>query len=60
VYVAEADSEAKEIFGIADDYFSSIPDDPNPNEAMRLLNETNKLCQRVIKREKNKLKKKRN
>jgi hypothetical protein len=56
----KACAETKAILGIVDDYYSSIPNDPTPEEAGQLLKETNKLCQRVINREKNKLKKKRN
>ena len=51
----DLDAKMREIFGIDDDYFSAIPDDPKPTVAKKLLRETQKLCDRVIKREEKKL-----
>ncbi len=45
----------KNTFGILNDYFSAVPDDPNRADALKLLKTTQKLCDRVIKREEKKL-----
>jgi len=50
----DIDAQKRKKFGIDDDYFSAIPDDPKPAEAKKLLREARKLCDRVIKREKKK------
>ena len=50
----DLDAQKRKKFGIDDDYFSAIPDDPKPAEAKKLLREARKLCDRVIKREKKK------
>ena len=47
-------NESKELkyrYGILDDYFTAVPDDPKRTEALKLLNETWKLCDRVIRQE---------
>jgi hypothetical protein len=50
-------SQLKQLFGVHDTYFSSIPDDPSRPDALNLLKAVNKLCSRVIKREEKQLKK---
>lgn len=49
------DAQKRKKFGIDDDYFSAIPDDPLPAVAKKLLQEAQELCDKVIKREENKL-----
>jgi hypothetical protein len=49
--------QLKDEFGILDDYFTSVPKDPKRSETLKLLKETQKLCDRVIKREEKKFKK---
>ena len=44
-------TEARTKLGIDNDYFIAIPDDPQPTEAQRLLQEADALCTRVIERE---------
>jgi len=51
----DLNAKKRQKFGIDDDYFSAIPDDPKPAEAKKLLRETRKLCDRVIKREEKKI-----
>ena len=51
----ELDALKRARFTIDDNYFSAIPDDPRPAEAKRLMQEAQKLCDRVIKREEKKL-----
>ena len=48
-------AQKKRVFGIDNDYFSAIPDEPKTAAAKKLLQETQKLCDRVIKREEKKL-----
>lgn len=53
-----AQSESvKDEAGISDDYYAAIPDAPKRAEAIKLLKETRKLCNRVMKREEKNLKK---
>jgi hypothetical protein len=47
----DAEEVAKIKLGIADDYFSTIPNDPKLPEVEKLMKEIAKLCDRVIKRE---------
>ena len=49
--------ELKHRYGILDDYFTAIPDDPKPNEALKLLEKTRKLCERVCAREQKRMSK---
>lgn len=48
----EQGESIKDEAGISDDYYASVPDDPQRNEAMELLKATRKLCDRVIASEK--------
>ncbi|MDR2117109.1 MAG: hypothetical protein LBP87_12085 [Planctomycetaceae bacterium] len=48
----------KQLFRIDDAYFSSIPEDPSRSAALDLLKATNKLCNKIIKREEKHLKEK--
>lgn len=43
--------------GILDDYFTAVPEDPTRTDAVKLLKDTRKLCNRIIAREEKKLKK---
>lgn len=52
----EEDATVKKRLGIAGEYYTAIPHDPKKPEALKLLKEAEKLCERVIKREKKKLK----
>lgn len=47
----EQSEEIKNRLGISEDYFWAIPDDPSPEEAIRLLKDAEQLCRRVIRHE---------
>lgn len=53
----EHDAAFKQEMGIADSYYNAIPNDPHSPQAIKLLKEVEKLCDRVISREEKKLKK---
>lgn len=53
-------AQLKQLFGVHDTYFSSIPDDPSRPDALDLLKAINKLCNKVIKHEEKQLKKVKN
>ncbi len=44
----EITEKIKSVFRINDDYYSSIPDDPKPSTARKLLKEADRLCDRII------------
>lgn len=44
----EINAGMKQIFGIDNEYYSSIPDDPKPARAKKLLKEADQLCDRII------------
>jgi hypothetical protein len=52
----EHGAAARNMFGIADGYYVSVPDDPKPNVAKKLVKETAKLCNLVIKHERKSIK----
>jgi len=52
----EHGAAVRNMFGIADGYYVSVPDDPKPNATKKLRKETDKLCNLVIKRERKSMK----
>jgi len=53
----ENNAQLRDMFGIDDEYFSTIPEEPEPAVAKKLVQEVRELCNGIIKREEKKLRK---